>query len=152
MDGADTAGGREVITFRVGTQEFCADVTSVREIRGWTPAMPFPQAAAHVRGVINLRGEVLAIMDLSARLGLGDADPTARHVIMVAEIGKSSLGLLVDEVSDILTITDDMVQPPPDVADETVQALVKGVISLEERMISLLRLDDLAPRRMADAA
>jgi purine-binding chemotaxis protein CheW len=51
-----------------------------------------------------------------------------------------------------MTITDDMVQPPPDVADETVQALVKGVISVDERMINLLRLDDLAPRRIADAA
>src|SRR6516162_5660498 len=62
---------RELISFRIGEQEFCVDIMSVREIRGWTAATPLPKSPDFVRGVINLRGAVLPIIDLSARLGLG---------------------------------------------------------------------------------
>src|SRR5579872_4111430 len=99
------AGGlRELISFRIGAQEFCVDIMAVREIRGWTAATALPQAPAFVRGVINLRGAVLPIVDLGARLGLGVADPTARHVIIVAQVQNQIVGLLVDAVSDILTV------------------------------------------------
>uniref|UniRef100_UPI0028114691 chemotaxis protein CheW n=1 Tax=Phenylobacterium sp. TaxID=1871053 RepID=UPI0028114691 len=88
-DLSNTAGlGQELISFRIGAQEFCVDIMDVREIRGWTPATAIPQAPAFVRGVINLRGAVLPILDLGARLGLGAADPTARHVIIVTQVEK----------------------------------------------------------------
>ena len=61
---------RELIAFCIGEQEFAVDIMSVREIRGWSPATPLPQTPAYMRGVINLRGAVLPIIDLSARLGL----------------------------------------------------------------------------------
>ena len=64
------ADRRELITFRIGEQEFAVDIMSVREIRGWSPATPLPQTPEYMRGVINLRGAVLPIMDLAARLGL----------------------------------------------------------------------------------
>ena len=88
---------------------------SVREIRGWTAATPLPRTPDFVRGVINLRGAVLPIIDLSARLGLGFTEPEARHVIIVCRINNQMVGLLVDAVSDILTVTDDLIQPTPDV-------------------------------------
>ena len=66
----DGRSARELIAFRIGEQEFCVDIMSVREIRGWTPATPLPHAPSYVRGVINLRGAVLPIVDLAARLGL----------------------------------------------------------------------------------
>lgn len=66
---------RELISFRVGAQEFCVDIMVVREIRGWTPATPLPHAPAYMRGVVNLRGAVLPIVDLSERLGLGLPSP-----------------------------------------------------------------------------
>ena len=74
---------RELISFRVNQQEYCVDIMAVREIRGWSPATSLPQSPASMRGVINLRGAVLPIMDLSSRLGLGSAEPTVRHVIIV---------------------------------------------------------------------
>ena len=100
-------GGRELISFRIGDQEFCVDIMAVREIRGWTPATALPHSPAYVQGVINLRGAVLPIVDLAARLGLKPAEPTVRHVIIVAQVGEQVVGLLVDAVSDILTVTDD---------------------------------------------
>jgi purine-binding chemotaxis protein CheW len=144
--------GRELISFRIGTQEFCVDIMDVREIRGWTPATALPQAPAFVRGVINLRGAVLPIVDLGARLGLSAADPTARHVIIVAQVENQVVGLLVDAVSDILTVTDDMVQPTPDVASETVRNFVRGLLAIDGRMISLISLDRVLPEGELDIA
>jgi purine-binding chemotaxis protein CheW len=141
-----SAGGanqHEFMTFRVGGQEFCVDVMAVREIRGWTPATPVPQAPNYVRGVINLRGTVLPIVDLAARLGFTPAEPTARHAIMVTQVHHQVVGLLVDGVSDIVSITDANIQPTPDVASEVAKTIVKGVIVLEGRLISLITLDNL---------
>lgn len=144
---------RELIAFRIGSQEFCVDIMSVREIRGWTPATPLPRSPAFVRGVINLRGAVLPIVDLGARLGLRVTDPTDRHVIMVAQVGGRTVGLLVDAVSDIIQLTDEAVQPTPEVASDQVRAFVRGIFTTAEgRMISLLELDWLIPDAEAEAA
>ena len=144
--------GRELIAFRVDAQEFCVDVRSVREIRGWTPATVLPQSPSFVRGVINLRGAVLPIVALDARLGFEVGETTARHVIIVAEIGDQLVGLLVDAVSDILTVTDDMVQPTPDIASELAKTFLRGVMTIEDRMVSVLALDRVLPQTAMDAA
>ena len=142
---------RELITFLIGSQEFCVDIMSVREIRGWTPATVLPHSPAFVRGVINLRGAVLSIVDLGGRFGLPLAEPSARHVIIVAQVGPQVVGLLVDAVSDILTVSSDAIQPTPDVASELARSFVQGVLAIDGRMISLISLDHVlpAPNRMA---
>lgn len=143
---------RELIAFRIGEQEFCVDIMSVREIRGWTPATPLPRAPGYMKGVINLRGAVLPIIDLGARFGLTTSEPTARHVIMVAHVGGRMVGLLVDAVSDIIQLTDEAVQPTPDIASEHVKTFVKGLFALDGRMISLIELDRIVPEAEAEAA
>ena len=147
-----TAAARELITFRIGRQDFCVDIMSVREIRGWTPATPLPRSPGFMKGVINLRGAVLPIVDLGARLGLQTSEPTARHVIMVAHIGGRTVGLLVDAVSDIIQLTDDAVQATPDVASDQVRTFVKGIFAVDGRMISLLELEWIVPDTEAEAA
>ncbi len=142
---ADLTRAYELIAFRIGAQEFCVDIMSVREIRGWTPVTPLPQSPGFVRGVVNLRGAVLPIVDLAARLGFTAAEPTARHVIIVTQIGEQVVGLLVDAVSDILTVTDDLVQATPDVASEMAKTFVRAVIAVEKRMISLIAVDHILP-------
>ena len=142
---------REMISFRIGRQEFCVNVMSVREIRGWTPATPLPHAPPFMRGVINLRGAVLPVVDLGARLGIGSADPTARHVIIVTRIGDQLVGLLVDAVCDILTVTDDALQPTPDIAYDLAKTFVRGLLPVDGRMISLISLDRMLPNE-AEAA
>jgi purine-binding chemotaxis protein CheW len=151
----DTPAGdkrRELVSFRAGDQEYCVDIMAVREIRGWTPATPLPQTPSYVCGVINLRGAVLSIIDFSCRLGRPAVEPSARHVIIVTHIGSRLVGLLVDAVSDILTVTDDMIQPTPDVACETVRSFVRGILAIDGRMISLIALDRVLPDVEADAA
>jgi purine-binding chemotaxis protein CheW len=136
---------RELIAFCVDDQEYCVDIMSVREIRGWSPATPLPQTPTYIRGVINLRGAVLPIMDLADRIGLPPTRPSVRSVIIVVKVGERLVGLLVDAVSDILTITQDAVQPTPDVACDKVKAFVRGLISMEGRMISEIALERLLP-------
>ena len=148
-----TPGGRrEMVSFHVGEQAFCVDIGGVREIRGWAPVTPLPNAPDYVRGVINLRGMVLPVVDLAARLGLGTTQPTARSVIIVANISGRVAGLLVDAVSDILTVTNDLVQPTPDVGCDQETAFVIGLIAMEDRMISLVSLDKMLPEQELLAA
>lgn len=141
---SDGAQGRELIAFRLGQQEFCLDVMNVREIRGWTPVTQLPHAPSYMLGVINLRGTVLPIIDLAARMGFPPAEPSTRHAIMVVEMGKQAIGFLVDAVSEIFSGKDDDIQPTPDVASATTRSLIQGVIAGEGRMISVLSLDKIA--------
>ena len=145
-------GDRELIAFRIGDQEFCVNVMSVREIRGWTPATAMPHSPGYMKGVINLRGAVLPIIDLSARLGMPATVPTARHVIIVAQVHRKVVGLLVDAVSDILTVTEDNVQPTPEIASELQRQFARGILAIDKRMICLLELEAIFPETESEAA
>ena len=145
------SGNRELIAFRVGRQEFCINVMMVREIRGWTAATSLPRSPRYVRGVINLRGAVLPIVDFAVRLGLPATEPTARNVIIVVQIGQQQVGLLVDAVSDILTANNVNIQPSPDVSSDLVKTFVKGLLPVDGRMISLIALDNALPRELEAA-
>ncbi len=143
---------RELIAFRIGDQEFCVNIMSVREIRGWTPATPMPHAPSYVIGIINLRGAVLPIVDLSARLGMREAEPTARHVIIVAQVKSRTVGLLVEAVSDILTITDENIQPVPEVSSDLEKQYARGILAIDTRMICMIELGALFPESESEAA
>ncbi|WP_160011537.1 chemotaxis protein CheW [Rhizobium sp. 18055] len=145
-------GDRELIAFRVGDQEFCVNVMQVREIRGWTPAMAMPHSPSYMKGVINLRGAVLPIIDLSARLGMKPTEPTQRHVIIVAQVHRKVVGLLVDAVSDILTVSEDNVQPTPEIASELQRQFARGIMPIGNRLICLLELEAIFPEAESEAA
>ncbi len=143
---------REVVSFRVCGQDFCIDIMSVREIRGWTETTLLPHAQRYVKGVINLRGSVVPVIDLSERLGLGETDPGPRHVIIITVIGTQTVGLLADVVSDILTINEDMMQPVPEIVSESARAYISGVVVSADRMIRRVDLGRLLPPRGREAA
>lgn len=142
----------ELLSFRVGEQEYSVDIMSVREIRGWTRATPLPHASAYMRGVINLRGAVLPIIDLACRLGVGTTDTTERNVIIVVQIGGQSIGLLVDAVSDILSIARADLQAPPDMLTDASNSFVRALTVVEGRMLRILDLDSVHPQREGTAA
>ncbi len=135
----------ELVAFCVGDQEYCVNIMSVREIRGWTKETSLPLTPPFVRGVINLRGSVVPVVDLASRLGLEQTEPSARHVIIIMQIGEQAVGLVVDAVSDILTILKEKIQPTPDVSSEAAKGFVEGVLAMEERMINLLDLSTVLP-------
>jgi purine-binding chemotaxis protein CheW len=145
-------GVRELIAFRIGDQEFCVSIMTVREIRGWTKTTPMPHSPGYMMGVINLRGEVLPIIDLSRRLGMRSAEPTERHVIIVVQVKDKMVGLLVDAVSDILTVTSDNIQPTPEVSSDMERTFARGILSIDRRMICLIELDALVQGSESEAA
>ncbi len=142
----------ELLTFQVGGQEYAIDIMSVREIRGWTKATPLPHAPNFVRGVINLRGTVLTIVDLADRLGMGPTKASERNVIIVVHTGKETVGLLVDAVSDILAISKSELQTPPEMSADSEQTFVSALMIANERMIRILALAAALPSENIEAA
>lgn len=134
---------RQLITFQLSDQVLGVDIMAIREIRAWSPATPLPNVPSHVRGVVNLRGVVLPVLDLRHRLGWGITDPTARHVIIVVRIGEQLQGLIVDAVNDIVTIPDDGMQPLPDIGDTPAANFLEGLATIEDRLILVLALERL---------
>ena len=142
----------ELLTFQVGGQEYAIDIMSVREIRGWSKATPLPHAPEFVRGVINLRGTVLTIVDLADRLGMGRTKANERNVIIVVHTGKETVGLLVDAVSDILAISETELQTPPEMSADGDQSFVSALMIAEDRMIRILALAAALPSESMEAA
>jgi purine-binding chemotaxis protein CheW len=144
-----TIHNTELLSVKIGEQEFALDIMSVREIRGWSNSTPLPHAPSYIKGMVNLRGLVVAIVDLAERLGLPSNAPGASSVVVVAEIGDQIVGLLVDAVCDIITVTDDMIQPSPHVGDGPVNDAVRGLIILDGRIVSVIRVDAILPQNLS---
>lgn len=138
----------QVLSFEVGAQTYCVPVSAVREIRGVTPPTPLPDAPPFVRGVINLRGQVMPVIDLSQRLGKGAAEDGPRQVIIVVENQTDVAGLLVDAVCDSFTVEADAINPPPSLGDVEESPLVSAVITTGEGdMTVLLAVSRILPER-----
>jgi purine-binding chemotaxis protein CheW len=130
----------ELLTFQLADQEYSLDIMSVREIRGWTRATPLPHAPHFMKGVINLRGTVLPVMDLAERLGFPPQEKSDRNVIIIVKHGDTITGLLVDAVSDIIALTSDNMQPPPDMSTNNLPNVVSALTLVDDRMIRILDL------------
>lgn len=135
----------EIIAFRLHSQEFCVRTTSIREIRGWAPVTPIPHSPYEVIGVMNLRGTVIPIVDLAVKLGMHNTEVNERSAIVVADIKGMTVGLLVDRVSDIMTIPSSRLQPVPAAAGSS-GTFSDGLIAHDSGMICFLNLE-----RMFDA-
>jgi len=131
---------RQLITFHLGSQSFGLDIMAIREIRAWSPTTRLPHVPHYVAGVVNLRGTVLPVIDLAARLGWTPVSPTDRHVIIVAQIAGQLRGLIVDAVSDIVTAQDEDIQPPPATSADAVVPYLEGLVAQEDRMVMVLDL------------
>lgn len=148
MDGSAV----EVILLEVAENAFCIEIGAVREIRGYTAVTPLPNAPDHLLGVINLRGTVMPVLDLRARLGLGRTQPSGRHVIVVVSHAGKTAGLLVDAVQETMVLGREHLQPPPDCAAPTGGHVVDAIVALEGRIFSRLSTPALLPEPAAVAA
>ncbi len=144
-DNSAATGNLELLSFRVEDQEYSVDIMSVREIRSWTKATSIPHAPDYVRGVINLRGTVLPVVDLAMRLGIRSQEPNERSVIIVVDIGGRAVGLRVDAVSDILSVPEEALQPPPELLAEDASDFIRALTIVEGRMIRVLDAGTVLP-------
>ena len=146
-DGECDDAGQSVqyITFTIGDEEYGVEIVSVREIMGWTEPTNVPNQQIYMRGVINMRGVIVPIYDLRARFGASVTDPGPLHVYIIVTVENRSLGLLVDSVSDILTVAEQQLQPVPE-TDRSIDAeFLTHLVTVNHRMVALLSLEKLFP-------
>lgn len=139
---------QQFVSFLVGEQQYCVDIMAVREIRAWTGATSLPNSPSYVRGVINLRGTIVPVIDLRMRFGQGLTEPTPGHVVVIVAIGETQNGLLVDGVSDIVTVNRQDIAPIPDMEGEDKNPYFQGLITGQEKLMALVALDQLVTQRM----
>ena len=142
----------EIVSFHLGDQEFCIDIMAIREIRGWAPVTPMPHTPPYVLGLINLRGAVIPVIDMAARLGMKMTEPSERSAIIVTDIAGKLVGLLVEQVSDMMTIKSEALQPAPEIIPEAQRAFCRGIVALEKTMVCFLNLDTVIADELAQAA
>ena len=135
----------QFLSFTVGEEVFGVDIMMVREIKGWTDVTRLPNSPEFLRGVMNLRGVILPIFDLRCRFGLGLTQAESKHVIIIIALETRSIGILVDAVSDILTVTLEEVKAAPSMQGSTSidEKYVSGLISVDQRMVILLDMERL---------
>lgn len=143
VTGAPGDTTRQFITFRLGLQEYGVDIMLVREIKGWTETTTLPQAPDYVRGVINLRGIIVPIFDLRARFGMGTTEASRMHVVIIVTIANRTTGLLVDAVSDIISVEREQIRPVPDIGLPAEEHFLDGLVALGGRMVTLVSLEGL---------
>ncbi len=131
----------EFITFSAGGQSFCLEITQIREIRRWTAVTALPHTPDDVLGVMNLRGAVIPIFDLAARFGLGKTPSNERNVVIVAAVAGTTIGLLVESVSEILSVEKSRIQETPDIKSDATRHSILGMISVGESMVRVVNLE-----------
>lgn len=135
----------ELLTFRCSGQGYAVDIMSVREIRSWSRPTPLPHAPAYMRGMVNLRGLVLPVMDLAQRMGQPATPDDPRNVIIVIQQENRVHGLLVDAVSDIVHPGVDQLQDVPRIAADERESMADRLFVLDDQMIQVLSTTRVLP-------
>ena len=141
------AANLRLITFRVGPETFVLDIMAVRQIVPYSGSTSIPTAPAFIEGIVVLRNEVIPIIDLAHKLGMKSTEANERSAIVVAEVHSMVVGLVVDRVSDILTIGADQIQPVPEVTTSFDKVYAEGIIAHENGMICFLNLSRMFKER-----
>lgn len=134
---------RQFLTFTLHEEEYAIDILKVQEIKGMSKITPIPNAPAHVKGVMNLRGTVVPVIDLRRRFSMASVEADNLTVIIVVNVGKQVAGLVVDTVSDVLNFSMQDVEPTPELAGGLDTSFITGLAKVEERLVTLLNIDRL---------
>ena len=130
----------QVVSFKLGSEEYGVDIAQVQEINRMVSITHVPRAPQFMEGVINLRGQLIPIIDLRARFGMPRAEHTKNTRIVVTEIGSKRVGMVVDSVSEVLRLPVDQVEPAPEMITGVDTEYIRGVGKIEDRLIILLDL------------
>jgi purine-binding chemotaxis protein CheW len=137
------ADGDQFLTFTLDNEEYGIEILRVQEIKGLSKIRPIPNAPGYVKGVINLRGAVVPIVDLRSRFGMSQADYNQFTVIIVVSVGVKVVGLVVDAVSDVLNIGKNQVEETPEMGGEIDTSFFRGMGKIGEKLVLLLNIDRL---------
>ncbi|WP_054113344.1 chemotaxis protein CheW [Marinagarivorans algicola] len=138
---------QQYLTFIMNGEEYGVDILCVQEIRGWEPVTPLPNAPSHIKGVINLRGTIVPIVDLRQCFGLSAITYSAITVVIVLKVsheeGCRIMGVVVDAVSDVYTLSKKEMKAPPNLGSTIETEFIEGFVSVGQKMIVLLDIDKL---------
>ena len=144
--GADEAAS-QYLTFSLADEEYGVEILRVREIKGWVPVTQIPNAPAFLKGVLNLRGTIVPIVDLRMRFNMDAIEYTPTTVVivlsLVSEGSERTFGIVVDAVSDVLNIADGDIRPKPDFGTVVDADFISGLATVDEQMVMLLDIDRL---------
>ncbi len=130
----------QLVSFKIGSEEFGVDILKVQEINRMVEITKVPQAPHYVEGVINLRGKVIPIVDLRKRFSLEVKEHDKNTRIVVVDIGGNIMGMVVDSVSEVLRLPSNTIEPPPEIVTGINSEYIKGVAKLEDRLLIFLDL------------
>jgi purine-binding chemotaxis protein CheW len=133
----------QFISFAIGDDQYGVDIMSVREIKGWSAATYLPRQPDYIRGVLNLRGVMVPIVDLRCRFGQGKTEAGPMHVVIIVSIDNRLVGLLADRVLDIVGVDVSGIQPIPQLAKAARTTFLAGLVTLADGMIALIDLQNL---------
>jgi purine-binding chemotaxis protein CheW len=133
----------QLISFAIGDDQYGVDIMAVREIKGWTEITHLPRQPDYVRGVLNLRGVIVPIIDLRCRFGQGLTEATPLHICIIVQISGKPIGLLADRVLDIVSLDETQIQPVPRIAQASRVEFLSGLATVEGAMIALIDLANL---------
>jgi purine-binding chemotaxis protein CheW len=138
-----TAIGGEFLTFRLGAEEYGIDILKVQEIRSYEQPTRIANAPAFIKGVVNLRGVIVPIVDLRLKLGCETADYNSFTVVIVLNVKGRVVGAVVDSVSDVLALDKDTIKPAPEMSSAVDTSFITGIASVAERMLILMDIEGL---------
>ncbi len=133
----------EFLTFKLGTEEYGIDILKVQEIRGYDVVTVIANASQFIKGVINLRGVIVPIVDMRIKFNLALSEYNQFTVVIVLNVGGRVIGMIVDSVSDVLTLSADQIKPAPEFAAALGTSYIVGLAVLDERLLILLDIERL---------
>ena len=142
----------QLISFALGDDQYGVDIIAVREIKGWTEITHLPRQPDYIRGVLNLRGVIVPIIDLRCRFGQGLTQATPLHIVIIVQIAAKPIGLLADRVLDIVSLDEIQIQPIPRVVQGTQRDFLSGLVTIGSAMIALIDLPNLLSLAASEAA
>ena len=131
----------QFLTFALGQEEYGVEILKIQEIKGFSAITPLPNAPAYVKGVLNLRGTIVPIVDLRKKFGMPEEAYTTFTVIVVVRVQGQVMGFIVDAVSDVLTVTGADIQPTPDLQGQVDTSFLTGLAKAGEKLVILLDID-----------
>ncbi|MBM4134842.1 MAG: chemotaxis protein CheW [Nitrospira sp.] len=133
--------GSQYLTFVLGEEHYGLDILRVQEIKGYTAVTRIPNTPDYIKGVLNLRGTIVPIVDLRCKFGMPQAEYTMFTVIVVVVVQDKIMGVVVDAVSDVLNITTKDIQPPPHFGAQVDTSFIQNIAKSGDRLITLLDID-----------
>jgi purine-binding chemotaxis protein CheW len=133
--------GSQYLTFTLGEEEYGVEILKVQEIKGYSAITPIPNTPAYVKGVVNLRGTIIPIVDLRAKLAMSEASYNQFTVIIVVRVGPKTVGVVVDAVSDVLDIPVKDIQATPDFGAQVDARFISGLAKAGEKLVVLLDIE-----------